>query len=326
VEAQFWQNRWRNGQIGFHQSSVDGNLRRHWPELPLRKGGRVFVPLCGKSLDLLWLRDRGHVVMGVELSARGLEDSAGKRRPGAAADTNRFRCLRSREPGALPGRFFQTDALSGGRAAAVYDRAALISWAPELRAAYVDHLTAIVRPGTQMLLITLEYPQAQMSGPPFSVDRDEVESLYSKSFEIRELSRQDILAQEDRLRSLGVPACSRCAMTRAPLTSRCIMADSRHSGRYLAPALAVCAAATAAGSPAAELTIDRLFDAPALSGPSITACRYPRTPRGSLISEASPTTRTASTCGNTIFTTRQSTSWSIRRSWRRRAPSFRPRK
>jgi dipeptidyl-peptidase-4 len=48
------------------------------------------------------------------------------------------------------------------------------------------------------------------------------------------------------------------------------MADSRHSGRYLAPALAVCAAATAAGSPAAELTIDRLFDAPALSGPSIT--------------------------------------------------------
>ena len=91
-----------------------------------------------------------------------------------------------------------------GGAAAVYDRAALISWAPELRAAYVDHLTAIVRPGTQMLLITLEYPQAQMSGPPFSVDRDEVESLYSKSFEIRELSRQDILVQEDRLRALGV--------------------------------------------------------------------------------------------------------------------------
>lgn len=205
MEAQFWQNRWRNGQIGFHQSSVDGNLRRHWLELPLRKGGRVFVPLCGKSLDLLWLRDQGHVVMGVELSARGLEDFCRENGvPARRRIQTDFDVYEAENLELYRGDFFKlTPSLVGG-AAAVYDRAALISWAPELRAAYVDHLTAIVRPGTQMLLITLEYPQAQMSGPPFSVDRDEVESLYSKSFEIRELSRQDILAQEDRLRSLGV--------------------------------------------------------------------------------------------------------------------------
>jgi thiopurine S-methyltransferase len=205
VEAQFWQNRWRNGQIGFHQSSVDGKLRRHWPELPLRKGGRVFVPLCGKSLDLLWLRDQGHVVMGVELSARALEDFC--RENGVPARRRIQTDFDVYEAGNLElyrGDFFKLTPSLVGEAAAVYDRAALISWAPELRSAYVDHLTAIVRPGAQMLLITLEYPQAQMSGPPFSVHRDEMERLYSKSFEIRELSRQDILAQEDRLRSLGV--------------------------------------------------------------------------------------------------------------------------
>jgi dipeptidyl-peptidase-4 len=51
------------------------------------------------------------------------------------------------------------------------------------------------------------------------------------------------------------------------------MADSRDCGRYLAPALIACAAAGAA--PAAELTIDRLFDAPALSGPVIAGVKIP---------------------------------------------------
>src|SRR5271155_5296116 len=57
------------------------------------------------------------------------------------------------------------------------------------------------------------------------------------------------------------------------------MTDSRNSGRYLAPALAVCA--VAAGSQAAELTIDRLFDAPALAGPTIVGLKF--SPDGSRV-------------------------------------------
>jgi thiopurine S-methyltransferase len=205
MEAQFWQNRWRNGQIGFHQSSVDRNLTRHWPGLNLPQGCRVFVPLCGKSLDLLWLRDQGFAVTGVELSARALEDFC--RENGVPARRRVLPDFDVYEAGNLDlyrGDFFRLTPSLLGEVAAVYDRAALISWTPELRSAYADHLAAIVRPGTRMLLITLEYLQAQLTGPPFSVARDEVERLYSRSFEIRELSRQDILADEERLRSLGV--------------------------------------------------------------------------------------------------------------------------
>jgi thiopurine S-methyltransferase len=92
--------------------------------------------------------------------------------------------------------------------AAVYDRAALISWTEEWRGRYVDHLTALTAPETQTLLITLEYPQAQMAGPPFAVNRDAVERLYSAHHAIQELSRQDILAEEARLRSRGVTQLS----------------------------------------------------------------------------------------------------------------------
>src|SRR5207249_3751818 len=87
---------------------------------------------------------------------------------------------------------------------AVYDRAALISWAPEQRAAYVKHITDLTNPGTQTLLVTMEYPQEQMKGPPFSVAADEVERLYSRHHEIRALGTRDILANEPRLRSRGL--------------------------------------------------------------------------------------------------------------------------
>src|SRR5271168_4030892 len=73
VQPEFWHDRWRTGQIGFHQSAVDRHLAAHWPTLELAAASPVFVPLCGKSLDLLWLRDRGHAVLGVELSAVAVE-------------------------------------------------------------------------------------------------------------------------------------------------------------------------------------------------------------------------------------------------------------
>jgi thiopurine S-methyltransferase len=50
----------------------------------------------------------------------------------------------------------------------------------------------------------MEYPQAQMSGPPFSVGADEVARLYGRSHAIRELSKHDVLASEPRLRARGV--------------------------------------------------------------------------------------------------------------------------
>jgi thiopurine S-methyltransferase len=209
MEPQFWQNRWRNGQIGFHQSSVDRSLRRHWPALNLAKGSRVFVPLCGKSLDLNWLRDQAHVVAGVELSATALEAFCMENGvPARRRVHDDFDIYEAGNMELYRGDFFKLTPSLLGRVAAVYDRAALISWSPELRAAYAAHIAALAHPGTPMLLITLEYLQAQMSGPPFSVPRDQVENLYSQTFEIHEIARQDVLADEARFRSLGVTALS----------------------------------------------------------------------------------------------------------------------
>jgi thiopurine S-methyltransferase len=205
LQPEFWHDRWRKGQIGFHQSAVDRRLQQYWPDLGLATGSRVFVPLCGKSLDLLWLRERGHSVAGIDLSALALESFCMEN--GIAARRRTLGDLEVYETSDLQlycGDLFALTAKLLGSVAAVYDRAALIAWTPEQRAAYGTHMTQLTSPGTQTLLITLEYAQAQMTGPPFSVSADDVERLYVQNHSIRVLGRHDILANEARLRSRGL--------------------------------------------------------------------------------------------------------------------------
>jgi thiopurine S-methyltransferase len=205
VQPDFWHDRWRTAQVGFHQSAVDRNLIRHWRDLVLPKAARVLVPLCGKSLDLLWLREQGHQVVGVELSDVALQAFFAEN--GIAARRlalPRFDCYGTEKLQCFRGDLFDLDTNQLGRVEAVYDRAALISWSPVLRDRYVDHLVALTGSGAQILLITLEYRQAEMKGPPFAVDSEEVHRLFSRHHSIIELARCDVLSSESRMRARGL--------------------------------------------------------------------------------------------------------------------------
>jgi thiopurine S-methyltransferase len=205
MHPDFWHDRWRTAQIGFHRSSVDDNLIRHWPDLSLPKAARVLVPLCGKSLDLLWLREQGHAVVGIELSDVALQaffmenGVAARRRTLPHFDlyeAENLECYR--------GDLFELTPEGVGQVAAVYDRASLVSWGPELRGRYVEHLCVLTGAGTQTLLVALEYSQAGMKGPPFSVDTEEIHRLFSRHHSIDELARRDVLGNEPRMRARGI--------------------------------------------------------------------------------------------------------------------------
>jgi thiopurine S-methyltransferase len=209
MQPNFWHERWRGDQIGFHQSSVDQSLRQCWQALAVPKSGRVLVPLCGKSVDLLWLRDQGHTVIGVELSDIALQAFCMQNGvPARRRSLPEFDLYEAPNLELYRGDLFSLDLPLLGSVAAVYDRAALISWAPALRVPYVEHLVMLTQPGTETLLITLEYPQMQMAGPPFSVDGDDVQHLYSAHHAIRQLARRDVLATEPRMRARGVTRVS----------------------------------------------------------------------------------------------------------------------
>jgi thiopurine S-methyltransferase len=204
VQPSFWHERWRLGQTGFHQSVVERQLVQHWPTLQIA-AGNVLVPLCGKSLDMLWLQDQGWRVLGVEISAVALESFCleqgilARRHAGKVFDEFDAENLRL-----LRGDLFDIHVRLLGTVDAIYDRASLIALAPDARTRYVEHLNSLTKAGVKTLLITVDYPHEQMTGPPFSVNPTEVARLYGHSHSIRLLERCDILANEARLRSRGV--------------------------------------------------------------------------------------------------------------------------
>lgn len=205
MQPEFWHERWRISQIGFHQSTVEANLRAFWPTLGIAPGAGVFVPLCGKSLDLAWLRDQGHDVSGVEISAIAAEAFLMERGiPARRRSLDNFDLYEAKNLRLFRGDFFELTPELLGEVSAVFDRASLISWVPDMRQRYVEHMAALTKRGAQTLLITVEFPQAQMQGPPFSVSDDDVHRLYAGAHRIDKLAQRDILDIEPRLKARGL--------------------------------------------------------------------------------------------------------------------------
>ena len=205
MKKDFWLERWEREEIGFHQNEVNPHLCEFLPELDLARGSMVFVPLCGKSRDMLWLREQGHQVMGVELSAIAVQ-AFFKENGYAPQHVSRGKFDRCEADGIhiLCGDFFDLTRDDVANVSAVYDRASLIALPPEMRVRYVRHLVSILPRATQILLITVEYPQTEMQGPPFSVSSGEVEALYHEYAEVRLLAELDMLAQNPRFQQRGL--------------------------------------------------------------------------------------------------------------------------
>ncbi|WP_428036276.1 thiopurine S-methyltransferase [Amphritea sp.] len=189
MHSEFWHERWRSGRIGFHQSQVNPLLQRHWSQLRGLGEGRVLVPLCGKTLDMLWLREQGHEVTGVELNPLACQAFWTEQSIAVEVQHQGDFAVRHKDGlRLLCGDFFALPAEEFESIAWVYDRAALIAFPEPMRKRYARTLIEKLPAGVGMLLITLEFDAVE--GPPFSVTEDEVRSLYSERFEIEELSAE----------------------------------------------------------------------------------------------------------------------------------------
>ena len=205
MKKYFWLERWEREEIGFHQNEVNPYLCEYWQELHLAHDSVVFVPLCGKSRDMLWLREQGHQVLGVELSNIAVQ-AFFKENGYTPHHVTRGKFEHCEADGIriLCGDFFDFSKDDLAKVSAVYDRASLIALPPEMRERYVRHLASILSPATQILLITVDYPQSEMPGPPFSVSPGEVEALYREHAEVRLLAQMDVLAQNPRFQQRGL--------------------------------------------------------------------------------------------------------------------------
>ncbi|MFO1394848.1 MAG: thiopurine S-methyltransferase [Steroidobacteraceae bacterium] len=207
MQPEFWLERWQTREIGFHRSYVHPMLERWWPTLGVSPDRAVYVPLCGKSLDLHWLADRGHRVTGGELSPiaiREFFEEAGLEPAAATLGTHV-------KHAAGPYTLIEGDALAlapsdVGALGAAYDRAALVALPPDLRRRHARTLASLLPAGAPVLLISFEYDQAKMDGPPFSVQAAEVRALFEPDFDVLELERNEVIGESPRFVEAGLDA------------------------------------------------------------------------------------------------------------------------
>ncbi|GAA5076545.1 thiopurine S-methyltransferase [Lysobacter panacisoli] len=207
MQPDFWHQRWQDNQIGFHQDQPTPLMLKHWSSLQVPTGARVFVPLAGKTRDMAWFASQGYRVLGVELSRIAVE--AFFEEHGLTPAVRESRYGTHYEAGNVElvcGDAFALDAAALADCSAVFDRAALIALPPALRERYVHELHARLPSGCCGLLITLEYPQHEKDGPPFSVIEDEVRSLYARDWNVTTLERRAILEQQPKFAEEGVTA------------------------------------------------------------------------------------------------------------------------
>ena len=200
-----WLARWQDNKIGWHVDVVNQSLVDYLELLELEPGDNVFVPLCGKSIDLIYLSEMGYSVIGVELSPVGVvQFFVDNNLQYVVSEVDGFSLYQSERIKIYCGDYFNLNAGHLLRVSAVFDRASLIALELDLREKYTVHLTAIIPFDARILLLTLIYPQHQMSGPPFSVSDSEVESLFSSAFKYRQLHCFNDIENEPKFLRSGV--------------------------------------------------------------------------------------------------------------------------
>jgi thiopurine S-methyltransferase len=211
MDPEFWLARWQKQEIGFHQASVHDLLQTHWACLGLERGASVFVPLCGKSLDMAWLAGEGHRVVGAELSEIAIDEFFAERGLKPTVRTVGRFIVKSAEAYELwCGDIFELPRQAVASVAGVYDRAALIAFPPAMQERYAATLKALLPARAPILLIALDCDPTRMQGPPFATPRTQVHRLFTDSYDVEEVACRSALEQNPRFKERGLTALEEC--------------------------------------------------------------------------------------------------------------------
>ena len=213
MEVDFWLERWEKSETGFHQQVINPYLVYFYgdkgPTVEQREKLKVFVPLCGKSKDMLWLSQNNYKVFGVECSERAVRDFFEENALNYRhAEKDQHALYLSSDQAAaievFQGDFFALQPEDLDDVTDVFDRASLIALPAEMRESYVKKMAELQKPGMRSLLVTLSYGQSEIDGPPFSVTEENVYDLYSDNFVIEKLCYKDIINDEPKFKSRGL--------------------------------------------------------------------------------------------------------------------------
>ena len=197
MNPEFWQTRWQEKRIGFNQSQVNPLLVKYFSKLNLSADSRIFVPLFGKSIDMVWLSHQGFDVVGVELVESAAQEFFIEQDiPYTIKEHSHHSNIKCYQGQVLEQRItlwvadiFALNSDDIGHVDAVYDRAALIAMPAELRPQYTKQVINLSQNSPQLLL-TLNYDQNERAGPPFSISQEQVQQYYGNYYQMNKLEEE----------------------------------------------------------------------------------------------------------------------------------------
>lgn len=205
MQPEFWQNRWQEKRIGFHLDQVNPKLVKFLAEVKSSENGTIFVPLCGKSLDLVYLAETFNHVIGIELVTSAVEDFFSEQGLKAEiTEQGAFKLYKSKNITLVNGDIFKVDQLYLPNFDFIYDRASLVAFSPDLRKNYINLLNHLTKPGCRQLLISFDYNQDEMQGPPFSVPEQAIKAYYDQFWHIEKKDSQEIIEKAPRFADRGL--------------------------------------------------------------------------------------------------------------------------
>lgn len=206
MDQKFWLNRWKKADTGFHRETAQPFLRAYWQKLALDPAARVFVPLCGKSSDMVWLAHQGHHVVGAELSPIAID--AFFSNVDLVPDVTEHGALTLKSAGPYTiwqGDIFDISPQAIAPIDVIYDRAAVVALPGDIQNQYARFLGRCAPPGSKVFLISLSYDQQEMEGPPFSTPQTRVTQLFADEFTIEEIAHNpDALEDSENLKTRGL--------------------------------------------------------------------------------------------------------------------------
>ena len=195
-----WLKRWDENRIGFHQSNINPYLQKYFDVFSSSENN-IFVPLCGKSLDMIWLSSKAKKIIGVEIAHKAID--------GFMKENNLVANMEQKEKLTLykinnidffVGDFFDLKEELPTQID-IFDSASLVAFNKQAREKYSKRIIQILN--NKMLLITLEYSEKEKQGPPFNVSEDEVYKLYGNDCNIKLLETLNLKDTKDRLNTLS---------------------------------------------------------------------------------------------------------------------------
>ncbi|KAM6899818.1 putative thiopurine S-methyltransferase isoform 2-T2 [Xenentodon cancila] len=197
-----WEERWQEGKIGFHQPDVHKMLKKYLNKvLSGRSAVRFFFPLCGKAVDMKWLADQGHSVVGVEISEKACRqffeenNLTYSEEPVAAIPGAKLYKNSEKNISLYQCNLFDFSRSVEGEFGAIWDRGSLVAINPKDREKYAALILSLMARDCRFLLDTLLYNPDLYPGPPFFVPDEQVQSLFGSSCDLELLESADALTE-----------------------------------------------------------------------------------------------------------------------------------